>query len=266
MQGAKSIFIRLIQNDAAFKQVSSPSPDSPEPEKVRQLFDRLAYRYDFFNRCASLGLDRRWRRSLITAIRKNAPRPARILDLGTGTGDLVLDLARAGTEGSCIGLDLSGPMLDEAKRKLGAMGTGNLRSGFVQGSAAVIPLDSECLDAAMSAFVLRNVKKLLPQVLSEIERVLRPGGSVFFLEMYAPSGAVLSALHKVYLQMILPAIGKAVFGGRWSGGYLAETILGFGTPDQFSELLRIAGFEEVECSDLYGGIAAVHRARKPLKS
>lgn len=234
-----------------------PDPRAPEPRRVGEMFDRLAAGYDAFNGLASLGLDRVWRRALVRGLGPSGE--GTVLDLGTGTGDLLFDaLKRSPRPRTLLGLDLSLSMLLKASEKCRPAGG----AFFLQAGADRLPVISETADAVVSAFVLRNVKTILKGVLSEIRRVLKPGGTVLLLEMYAPENAALRALHRLYLRTVLPAAGRAAFGRRWSGDYLPETIFHFGTPGQFSDRLREAGFREVSFRRLSGGIAALHSAKK----
>lgn len=248
------------------KLLSIPTAELPEPEKVRHLFDRLANRYDCFNRCASLGLDRIWRKVLISTVSKIGLKKKAVLDLGTGTGSLLFDLLNAEEKSSdscfLIGIDFSEVMLKQARSKLLPV-KGNIENiRFIRADMVSIPLVSESIDVVLSAFAMRNVKKNISKVLSETWRVMKPGGNVFFLEMYVPDGFLMRTLHKVYLKTILTWIGWAIFRKDWSGNYLAETIFCFGSPSQFSDLLRKAGFQDVQMCYLSGGIAVLHTAKK----
>lgn len=220
------------------------------------MFDGLAPRYDRFNALASLGLDRLWRATLVRAVAESLPLNGTVLDLGTGTGDLIFDIQRVSPRAKCVGLDLSRPMLDQARLKT--------RSGtlLVQGSGDRIPLQTGSVNAVVSAFVLRNVRKIMDGVLKDLRRILVPGGKIFLLEMYVPENALLRRMHGAYLRTALPLIGGAVFGRAWSGNYLPETIKEFGVPSRFAEELKRAGFENARWRSLSGGIAALHQAEK----
>lgn len=261
---------------------------------MEALFDRLAGRYDLFNRIASLGLDRQWRQALVKVLLKHEP-PAGIaslgaretllrlggsppvprttskkkviLDLGTGTGELIFEIlsARNSTQRdlSFVGLDFSEAMLRKAGRKLQAI---NKNVHLIRANAGMIPLAHESVDILISAFALRNIKKIISEVLCEAQRVLRPGGALFFLEMVVPSAQVIKFLHKIYLRTALALVGKSIFGSRWCGNYLSETIANFWTPNEFSALLTKMNFKDVQFHPLTMGIAVVHMASKSASS
>lgn len=185
------------------------------------------------------------------------------LDLGTGTADLIHLLRRRPefSESSFIGMDLSRPMLAEGERKL----AGNPQKFLLlQGTASDIPLKSGSADVVMNAFVLRNIKKIMPEVLAEVYRVLSPGGKIFFLDMYVPDNILMKPLHRLYLKTVMPFIGKSLFGKNWSQDYLSETIFNFGPPSEISARLKAAGFAEVREILLNGGVAVLHSAAKKL--
>ena len=244
---------------------SLPSPQTPEPERVRALFDGLASRYDLFNCLASLGLDQRWRNRLIRSLAELDLKSGFVLDIGTGTGDLVFDLLKSSPQSkpSVIGLDISLPMMREARLKIdkSALPVAD-KAHFVQASSAAIPLREGSVDAVISAFTMRNVRKFMPETLGEIRRVLKPGGKVFLLEMVAPQGGILRVLHRIYLKTVLPAVGELVFGRNWPRNYLSETIFSFWNPPEFADVLREFKFQDVRVQSLSGGIAVIHEGTK----
>ena len=237
-----------------------PDPRSPEPEKVRNLFDGLAANYDTFNCLASLGLDRKWRSAVAGKIGGKGFAPELLLDLGTGTGDLLLAIRKAGDpqDRRCVylGADVSLPMLLRARKKF------PFGMYFFQADSRAIPLLSGSVDVVVSAFVLRNIKPFLRETLADVSRILRPGGRIYFLDLYVPENLFLRALYKIYVNMIMPVMGRAVFGRSWSGSYLSETIANMGSPDSFSLELENAGFRNVGHDILSGGIAVLHFAQK----
>ncbi len=226
------------------------------------MFDRLADGYDLFNPLASLGLCNVWRKKLVRlAVEKCEPNRL-ILDIGTGTGDLIGSIAdsgnKAGHSNSHLGMDFSGMMLERAGAKFKFID--NL--SWVQADAAKIPIVSGTVGAVVSAFTMRNLKKIAREALAEVYRVLAPGGRIWFLDMHAPQMPVVKQLHRFYLKTVLSGIGYGVFGERWSKDYLADTILAFGPAEEFSEVLRQAGFKDVGAQRLSGGIAVIHSGVK----
>lgn len=246
--------------------LNAPSPQAPEPLKVQKLFDRLSGRYDFFNRLVSVSLDKNWRMELVKAASQSS-HPHIILDIGTGTGSLVFSFLKfpgsSFEQSSFLGLDLSYSMLKKAGKKISGIASDQNRNFYLlQGNSGSIPLISNSVDVVVSAFVLRNVKKIVDDVLREVHRVLKPGGSLFLLDLSLSRNSIIQSLQKIYLKTVVPAVGMAVFGKDWSGDYLSETISNFGTPDQFSDLLRRSGFRDIQFKNLSGGITVLHSARK----
>lgn len=229
----------------------------PEPEQVEKLFDALAPGYDRFNAAASLGLDKMWRSRLARELLQSVPQGP-VLDAGCGTGDLIFECEKRENTPAAryIGADLSLPMLREAQ------GKAKKSSLFMQADCARLPLASDSVSAVMSAFVLRNLRLVLDKALQEMLRVLKPGGEAFLLEMTVPRSPWLKIPHRLYLEAALPLIGRSVFGARWSRGYLAQTILQFWPPQEFSRMLLKAGFREAGYSYMTGGLAVLYHCKK----
>ena len=209
---------------------------------------------------ASWGLDRVWRRSLTRELLATCSPGGVVLDFGCGTGDLIFDTIqqKQGEGLKFLGMDLSLPMLSLAREKIGP------KPLLVQASCEKIPLADQSVDSVISAFVLRNVRKIMAETLGEIRRVLKPGGEAHLLEMGVPKARILRPFHRLYLQAFLPLIGRAVFGEAWSRDYLAETIFQFWTPPEFCRLLTDAGFGPARYEPLSMGLAGLYHCRKIL--
>ena len=218
--------------------------------EIRAMFDGLAPAYDRFNHWASLGLDDGWRRAL--AARVNAG--DRVLDLGTGTGDLALSAARRGAR--VVGVDVSQEMLRCAVRRGGV-----LAARMFQGDAAHLPFGDGGFNVVISAFVLRNVYASLDQVLAEARRVLVPGGRWLSLEFARPGG-LWGALSRPYLRWGVGVVGRLIAGRAWPGEYLSETIAAFDEPSAFRARLESAGFLDVRLAPLTGGLVMLAEARR----
>lgn len=225
----------------------------------------MAFGYDRFNLVASLGVDRLWRDALIKKAVLALNASETVLDIGTGTGDLIFELYAQlpllKRDCKFFGLDFSKEMLKVAMVK-GKRRPGSKYSLFLQGDAQFIPLRSESVDLVVSAFALRNMKKQVFNILLELQRVLKPNGKLLLLDMYAPQGKLLKALHRVYLCTMLGLAGRAIFAKRWAGSYLPETIFNFWRPEEFVQMLEKTGFVDVGYHTLWGGMAIVHEAKK----
>lgn len=228
------------------------------PGEVRAMFDRLASRYDRFNRLASLFLDTRWRRQ---AIRSLGQGHDWLLDLAAGTGDLALLALEERVARRAIALDFSHPMLQGAVVKARRVGPyGHLAP--VMARAEALPNPGEVFGAATSAFAMRNVRGALDAVLSELYRVLSPGGRLSILEFGEPPGRILRGLHRVYLRRVMPLVGRLLTGDAEPFLYLRESILDFDQPTVFIERLRRAGFNRPGFRRLTWGTVVLYTAHK----
>lgn len=218
------------------------------------MFDRIAHRYDLLNRLLSAGTDQRWRRAAVDDLGLGPQ--ARILDLCTGTADLLIEaLGRhAGRTGA--GIDLSTRMLERGGRKLAAAGMAS-RAFLAAGDAERIPFASDRFDGALVAFGIRNVGDPLA-ALGEIRRVLRPSGRLVVLEFSLPGGP-LGPLYRLYFERVLPRIGALVSGDASAYAYLPASVGRFPAPGEFGALMERAGFRRVTWRPLTGGIAHLHR-------
>lgn len=234
-------------------RVAAPTPGAPEKAAVRSMFDRIAPRYDLLNRLLSAGTDARWRRACVNRLELRVP--ARILDVCTGTADLLIEALRRDPRHSGVGIDLSLQMLIRSQAKLLRRGLQG-RSGLASGDAERLPLASESFDAVVVGFGIRNVGGM-PGALRELRRVLRPGGRLVVLEFSMPRG-LLGCVYRLYFERILPRIGAAISGDPEAYAYLPASVARFPDPAGLAAEFVAAGFENVRFSPLTGGIAHLH--------
>lgn len=224
------------------------------------MFDRIAGRYDLLNRIISFRLDRRWRRQVIKTV-LTRERPG-ILDIGTGTGDLVFDAASAtGGKGFFVGLDFSPRMLQRARAKQGGFAF-DACTGFVLGSAMFAPFKDDSFDGAMSAFVLRNVSDLT-LFFAESLRVLKPGARFVSVDMFPPETGWFSALYSIYFHRLMPRIGALLARDRDAYQYLSDSVRRFHPPEHVTTLIEQAGFKPVTVRKYLRGAVCMHIADKP---
>ncbi len=231
----------------------------PERRDVWKMFDRVAHRYDLLNRTLSFGRDVRWRRHLAQLL---PPRnELEVLDLATGTGDLLLSLyTDSGRVVSGVGLDMAGRMLEIARAKVRDRGLSD-RLALIRADASTIPFMSASFDAVTIAFGIRNVVDV-PQALSEMHRVLKPGGRCLILEFSLPRNRIIRAAYLFYFRYLLPRIGAIVSGDNYAYSYLNETVETFPYGQQFCDLMEDAGFEAVRGHTLTFGVATIYEGTK----
>ena len=248
---------------------------TPRNLEIRDSFDAIARRYDITNRVISCGVDLHWRRVAVRTF-TDLPRGGRVLDLACGTCDLALDLLRHRPDARVVGADLSRAMLDLAARKvpvaLAARGAGAARGdGATRGSTAVplvnapaeaLPFADGAFDGAMIAFGIRNVPDYR-KGLSEMLRVLRPGGRIVVLEFSTPPSRLLWRAYNWYFFHILPHVGGLLTGSRQAYRYLTRSVAEFPGAADFARVMRECGFASVTWRSMTGGIACVHTGVRP---
>jgi demethylmenaquinone methyltransferase/2-methoxy-6-polyprenyl-1,4-benzoquinol methylase len=215
------------------------------PDAVRRMFDRIAPIYDAMNRTMTMGLDRRWRRLTAQAVVRQGDK---VLDACCGTGDLAIAAARAG--GTVTGLDFSEPMLARARKKAPEL-------EWIRGDLMALPFEDESFDSATVGFGVRNVEEL-GTALTELQRVLRPGGRVGILEITRPRGA-LAPFYRFWFDRAVPLLGKLLPGGS-AYTYLPASVRRFPGPEELAERMSAAGFRDVQFRLFAGGIVALHAA------
>ena len=237
------------ETDFGYRRV----PAEAKKPMVRAVFDSVAPKYDVMNDVMSLGIHRVWKRIFATRLR---PGPARtLLDLASGTGDIVANWRRLGG-GPVLATDINAAMLSAGRDR--AIGRGLVAGiAYVVADAEALPVGPSSVDVVTIAFGLRNCTDKLA-VLAEARRVLRPGGRFFCLEFSRLQVAVAEGLYDRWSFSVLPRVGKLIAGDSESYRYLAESIRTFPDQESLAEMMRAAGLERVTYENLSGGIAAIH--------
>ena len=229
------------------------------PEKISGMFNAIAGRYDLLNTVLSGGLDRYWRRRMITSLQLTGRE--RLLDVCTGTADVAIGAARR-EHGAArvVGVDFSGSMLTHGREKVRAARLAD-RVQLTRGDAMALPVAAASVDAVTIAFGIRNVQQ--PDVAcNELLRVLRPGGRVAILEFGTPESPLFAPLYHWYSHNILPRIGRMVSRHDGAYNYLPESIGAFAYGDEFLGMLRAAGFSHVHARPLMFGAVYLYTGSK----
>jgi len=221
--------------------------------RVREMFAKIAPRYDLLNHVLSANIDKRWRRRVVARLQTLLANQGRILDVGCGTGDLSILLFEK-TGAQITGLDFCGPMLKLAQTKAPQL-------QFIEGDALSLPFAEASFDGLTIGFALRNLADV-ERGLRELLRVLKPNGHVAILEFSQPVNPVFASLVRFYYWRLLPWLGGLVSGSRGAYEYLPDSISKFPNQETLAAMMRSAGFVDVRFENLCGGVAALHLGRR----
>ena len=227
-------------------------------EGVRKLFDNIAPDYDKLNHILSFNIDKGWRKK---AVRKlvDTQEPLKVLDVACGTGDFTIEIAQKVAKGSeVIGVDISEGMMAVGREKIKKAG---VSAELLVADCEDLPYSDNTFDRISVGFGVRNFEHL-ELGLSQMCRVLTPGGKLVILELSVPSNAFIRWCYKLYFLKILPAIGGMISGDRGAYEYLPASVLRFPGPDKFIPMLKSAGFAQVEHTPLTLGICRMYVAKK----
>lgn len=240
-------------------KIVTPYKDSslPKKEQVTQMFDNISGNYDNLNRVISFGVDVKWRKKVLKLVSDTLPKT--ILDIATGTGDLAILMAQTEAE-KITGLDISSGMLEVGRKKIAARHLSE-RIEMILADSESIPFDDNSFDAITVAFGIRNFEHL-ETGLSEILRVLKPGGIFVILETSNPTKTPFKQGYIFYTKYILPVIGKLFSKDNAAYGYLSESASVFPFGEALNNILRKVGFINVAAMPQTFGVATIYSASK----
>lgn len=226
-------------------------------QQVQTMFNSIAGRYDLLNHLLSMGIDKGWRKELVTLMGQDHPR--RILDMATGTADLAIAAMRINPD-SITGTDIAEEMLAIGQEKVNKLGLGD-KIKLMKADSENLPFSDAEFDAAMVAFGVRNYENL-PKGLSEMCRVLKPGSRAFILEFSKPQKFPVKQAFGFYSKFILPAIGRVVSKHSTAYSYLPESVAAFPQDDEFIKIMLESGFSLAEFKSLSFGITNLYIGTK----
>ena len=227
-------------------------------EGIRKLFDNIAPDYDRLNHILSLNIDKRWRKKAVRQI-ADEERPMKVLDVACGTADFTIEIARKVATGSeVIGVDISEGMMAVGREKIAKAG---VDAELSAADCEALPYPDGTFDRISVGFGVRNFENL-ETGLSEMFRVLSPGGKLVILELSVPSNRIIRWCYKLYFLKILPAVGGLISGDRGAYEYLPASVLRFPAPDKFIQMMKSAGFDTVEHTPFTFGICRMYVGKK----
>ena len=236
----------------------NPYHEGEKAQQVEQMFDNIAPTYDTLNHRLSWDIDRRWRRK---AIQQLAPyKPQTMLDIATGTGDFAIMAAQMLKPQQLIGADISEGMMDIGRKKVKAQGLDEIIS-FAKEDCLALSYDDASFDAVTAAFGIRNFADL-DKGLSEMCRVLKPGGHLSIVELTTPVSFPMKQLFHIYSHTVLPVYGRLISKDTSAYSYLTKTIEAFPQGERMQDILRRAGFKDASFKRLTFGICTMYFATK----
>lgn len=227
-------------------------------DQVEQMFDSIAYRYDFINRFLSRGIDKRWRRKAISLLTNELPK--QILDVACGTADFAIEAATRLNPNRITGIDLSNEMLKIGRKKVEEKKLSNTIY-LEKGDSEKIAFDNNMFDAVTVAFGIRNFENINAGI-SEMYRVLKPSGSLVVLEFRLPRNILIKPVYHFYFRRILPFIGKLFSKNKTAYTYLPKSVYSFVDNYNIKNELLSVGFSTVQQYQLTFGIVEISKAQK----
>jgi demethylmenaquinone methyltransferase/2-methoxy-6-polyprenyl-1,4-benzoquinol methylase len=237
-----------------------PDRDSylQKKEQVANMFNDIAHRYDFMNRFLSVGTDMGWRKKAITQLK--GINPQQLLDVATGTADMAILTYAMLQPRNITGIDISEGMLEIGRKKVGEKGL----SGHIElltGDSETINFPDNSFDGITVAFGVRNFQNL-EKGLREMMRVLRPGGKLVVLEFSKPKNIFFRGIYNLYMNIIAPAFGKMFAKNKKAYRYLNQSVQAFPEREQFTNILKSAGYRDTYYKTLSLGICAIYCGSK----
>lgn len=221
------------------------------------MFDNISSKYDFLNHFLSLGIDKIWRKKAVNLLKQFQPKI--ILDMATGTGDFAIEALRLNPE-KIVGVDLSNGMLEVGRKKMVAKKVNHIID-MVQGDSENLSFESNTFDAYTVGFGVRNFQNL-DAGLTELLRVLKPGGVGMILEFSKPKKFPVKQYYKFHSKYIIPTIGKAISKDKAAYTYLPESVAAFPEGKDFEDIMRKIGYKDVKSKIVGGGIATIYYGQK----
>ncbi len=227
-------------------------------EQVAGMFDDIAHRYDFLNRFLSAGIDVWWRKKALSYLKEMNPKT--LLDVATGTADVAILANKILQPKKITGIDISNGMLELGREKIKKLQLQN-KIELLEGDSENINFPDNSFDAATVAFGVRNFANL-EKGLKEILRVLKPGGKLVILEFSKPKATGIKQFYNLYMNYISPAAGAFFCKNRGAYSYLNQSIKNFPEGQNFTQILKQSGYQNVTLKRLTFGVCTIYCGKK----
>ena len=227
--------------------------NASKKEEVEEMFDNISGKYDFLNHFLSLGIDKLWRKKAIKILKEFQPKV--IMDMATGTGECAVEALKLNPE-RVVGVDISNGMLEVGRKKMRKKGVEQIVE-MVQGDSENLTFEDATFDAFTVGFGVRNFQNL-DAGLTEMLRVLKPGGIGLILEFSKPKKFPVKQYFKFHSKYIIPTIGKAISKDKAAYKYLPESVAAFPEGQAFMNIMSDVGYNNVKSKIVGGGIATIY--------
>ncbi len=238
-------------------KVTPYNTSDSKKEQVADMFNNIAFRYDLLNSVLSFGTHKGWRRKCVKKLKTLQPK--QILDVATGTGDFAIACAKLNPE-KIIGIDISEGMMKFGREKLKKLNLDKLME-LQLGDAETVDFPDNSFDAIVVGFGVRNFENL-EKGLTNLNRVLKPGGKIVILEFSYPRAFPVKQLYNLYFTYITPAVGKLFSKDTRAYSYLQESVKAFPNNENFVAVMNKCGFKNSSFQTLSFGVAAIYEAVK----
>lgn len=228
-------------------------------QQVAEMFDQIAFRYDFLNRFLSGGIDIYWRKKAIAQLKPLDPK--NILDVATGTADLALTANKYLQAETITGIDISNGMLELGRRKIEKAGLSH-KIKLIQADSEALPFPNDHFDAVTVAFGVRNFENLNTG-LKEMFRVLKPGGRLVILEFSKPRQPMFKGFYQWYMNKVTPSLGAMVSKNREAYQYLNDSVKAFPEGEALRQILQDCGYADTAVHPLSFCISSIYSGIKP---
>ncbi len=240
------------------EEINPYDKEREKAEQVEDMFDNIAPEYDKLNHILSFNIDKIWRRKAMKWLKQFNPQV--MMDVASGTGDFAISAHKFLTPKKIIGTDISEGMMNVGRKKVDKLGLSDVIS-FEKEDCLALTYDDNTYDAVTAAFGIRNFQNL-EQGLTEMHRVLKPGGKLAILELTTPVHFPMKQLFKVYSKLVIPVLGRMVSKDKNAYTYLPTTIAAFPQGEVMMEIFKKIGYKEYKFKRLTFGICTLYMATK----
>ena len=242
------------------EEIKPYSEEGDKREQIETMFNKIAHSYDTLNHTLSLGIDKIWRKKAIEYLQKNRHSTDSVLDIATGTGDFAILAYKKLKPSHIIGCDISEEMMNIGRQKIEKLGLSD-KISLQKEDCSNMSFNNNSFDAVISAFALRNFQDL-DQCLTEMYRVLAPGGNISIIDLCSPRTFPMKHLFYIYKKVIIPILGKLISKDNKAYTYLPNSMDTVPQAEEMRLIIEKAGFKNTNFKRLLLGVCILYTGEK----